>query len=180
MSNIRDAARRLVTRLDLYRATSLGEPIDHLMDWPEWRELREAAEAKPEPLVQIGEVQLNSGQWLDWKLIADDFIRENLEGLVHLIRSKAGPFSHVYGIPRGGSLLEEALFPHASRSLQSTCLVVDDVLTTGGSFKRAKEKLSGTYSHFIGWTVFSRGPCPGWVTSVFQMPEPFWPRNGVA
>lgn len=131
-------------------------------------------------MIELGHVQLNSGLCSDYKLVADDFIKDNLDGLAHLIRKLAGPYSNVYGIPRGGSLLEEALLPHVARSLSTTVLVVDDVLTTGGSFKRAREKLAGTYQHIIGITVFARGPCPYWVRSIFQMPEPFWPREGVA
>jgi orotate phosphoribosyltransferase len=125
-------------------------------------------------LIQLGEFQLNSGLTSDFKLVADQFIADNLAGLVALIRRIVGPFSGVYGVPRGGLALEEALLPHINRSLSSTVLVIDDVLTTGGSMKRAREKLAGSCQHIIGAVVFARGPCPPWVQAVFQLPPSLW------
>ena len=120
-------------------------------------------------LIQLGDVTLNSGLKSDFKLVCDDFIKDNLGGLVTLIKRVCGPFSHVKGIPRGGLLLEEALVPHVSHSLTSTLLIVDDVLTTGGSFRRFREKLSESYTYIIGVAVFARGECPVWVAPLFQL-----------
>ncbi len=128
-------------------------------------------------LIQLGEVDLNSGLRSDYKLVADDFIRDNLLGLVHLIRKLVGPFGSVYGVPRGGLALEEALLQHIDRSLVSTVLIVDDVLTTGGSLKRAREKLAGSHTFIVGAVVFARGPLPTWVKAVFPMPADFWPKG---
>jgi Phosphoribosyl transferase domain len=128
-------------------------------------------------LIQTGDFILNSGLKSDFKLVADDFIRDNLTGLVKLIRRLSGPFGSVYGVPRGGSLLEEALLTLIDRSLTSTVLIVDDVLTTGGSMKRAREKLAGSHTHILGAVVFSRGRCPLWIRPVFQMPGELWLKD---
>lgn len=120
-------------------------------------------------LIQLGDFQLNSGLKSTWKLDCDQFIEDNLDGLVQLIKQVIGPFSHVYGVPRGGSALETKLVAHVSKSLYGTCLVIDDVLTTGGSMRRAREKLAGTYTHILGCVVFARGPCPAWIVPLFQM-----------
>ena len=49
-------------------------------------------------------------------------------------------------------------------------MIVDDVLTTGGSMDEFKEE------HFkdkkvVGWVVFSRNRPPDWVNVLFQMPK---------
>ena len=125
-------------------------------------------------LIHLGHFTLNSLLETDWKLICDQFIRDNIDGLVHLIRRLVGPFSAVYGVPRGGLVLEEALMPHVSRGLSSTVLLLDDVLTTSGSMQRAREKLAGSYQHIIGAVVFARGPLPSWIEAIFPMPSALW------
>ena len=123
------------------------------------------------PLIEIGHFVLNSGKESEFKLIADEFIRDNLDGLVYLIRHAVGPYGAVYGVPRGGCLLANTLEQHSSRELLSTILVVDDVLTTGGSMKRAREYNAGRCEFIIGAVVFARGPCPAWITPLFQLPS---------
>lgn len=130
-----------------------------------------------EKFIQFGEFTLNSGLKSDFKLIADQFILAHKDELARLIRRTCGPFSHVKGIPRGGLVLEEVLMGMADRSLRSTLLIVDDVLTTGGSFRRFRERLSESYDHIMGVAVFARGPCPDWVKSVFQMPWELWMKE---
>jgi orotate phosphoribosyltransferase len=127
-------------------------------------------------LIELGKFVLNSGKESEFKLIADEFIRENLEGLVHLLRKAVGPFGAVHGIPRGGCLLAEALDKHSCVELPQTLLIVDDVLTTGGSMKRAREQKAGEREYIVGAVVFSRGPCPGWITPLFAMPGSLWLR----
>lgn len=125
-------------------------------------------------LIHIGQHVLNSGKKSDFKLFADQFIIDNIEGLVHLIRKASGPYGAVHGIPRGGCLLADALGKHTSFELPQTLLVVDDVLTTGGSMKRAREANAGKFEFVVGAVAFSRGMCPAWITPVFQMPESLW------
>lgn len=131
----------------------------------------------PSNLIQLGKFELNSGLESDFKLVCDRFIEENLDGVVALLKKIAGPFGGVYGVPRGGSRLEEALLPHLARSVSRTCLIVDDVLTTGGSMRRAREKIAGSWDIILGTVVFARGPCPTWVKPIFQLPPDLWIRS---
>ena len=51
-------------------------------------------------------------------------------------------------------------------------MIVDDVLTTGGSmndFMRKRHWRNPT--DYIGWVVFARSQPPDWVTALFQMPS---------
>ena len=129
------------------------------------------------PLIQTGEFTLNSGLKSGFKIVADEFVRDNLAALTTLIRQMAGAYGSVYGVPRGGLALEESLLAHADPA-SSTVLIVDDVLTTGGSMRRAREKLAGTHRHVVGAVVFARGPCPHWVHPLFAMGQAFWLRPG--
>jgi len=128
-----------------------------------------------EPLVQIGNFTLNSGKQSEFKpsaislnsdclpefkLIADGFIRDNLDGLVYLIRKATGPFGAVHGIPRGGCMLAEALAKHIAPELPGTLLICDDVLTTGGSMKRAREANAGKFEFIVGGGGFCEGAVP--------------------
>jgi hypothetical protein len=67
-------------------------------------------------------------------------------------------------------------------------LIVDDVLTTGGSMERLREERRkllppGTMvepgNWIVGAVVFSRGQCPLWVSALFRMPECFWLKSKV-
>jgi hypothetical protein len=74
--------------------------------------------------------------------------------------------------------LAKALEPFAS--LKGPRLIVDDVLTTGGSMERARDKHRGQgpagRPGIIGAVVFARGQCPHWIRCLFQMPECFWTK----
>ena len=51
-------------------------------------------------------------------------------------------------------------------------LIVEDVVTTGGSMERIRaDRLA------VGVCVFARGPCPWWVTPLFQMPASLAPKG---
>lgn len=134
-------------------------------------------------LIQLGNFVLNSSAKSTFKLECDQFIEDNIDGLVALIRQMAGPFSAVSGVPRGGLRLMKALQPFVS--LDGPHLLVDDVLTTGGSMERMRDTIlaiSGVTvverPHFVkGVVVFARGQCPYWISAVFQMPECFWLKS---
>ncbi len=126
-------------------------------------------------LIQLGNIVLHSGATSYFKLVADAFIYDNLDGLVLLICQMVGPFSSVEGVPQGGLRLAEALRPFTGGD--GPHLIVDDVLTTGGSMEIVRgsylaSRPEGTTA--VGAVVFARGQCPPWVKPLLQMPECFW------
>ncbi len=134
-------------------------------------------------LFQLGDFTLNSGAKSKWKLEADALTDEDIQTLAEMIRQLVGPFRSVEGVPRGGIRLAEALAKYTG--LDGAHLIVDDVLTTGGSMDRTRLtynethpeyqlKQYGVYGNVKGAVVFARGQCPSWIKSIFQMPECFW------
>ena len=113
-------------------------------------------------LFQLGNFKSHSGEVLPWKIDCDALTPENWNCLAYMIAEKVGGFGKLEGVPRGGLALVEALKFHRYRS--GPFLIVDDVLTTGRSME---EQRNGRDA--IGAVVFARGPCPSWVTSLFQM-----------
>ncbi len=122
-------------------------------------------------LIQLANFTLSSGSKSSFKLVADQFIEENLEGLVHLIKHLVGPFSSVFGVPRGGLRLAEALKSFAGQD--GLMLLVDDVLTSGRSMERLKQQVFGerVAPPCVGAVIFARGAVPSWIKAVFQLPE---------
>ena len=51
-------------------------------------------------------------------------------------------------------------------------MIVDDVLTTGGSMNYFLDQYfrNREPQPYIGWVVFARTQPPDWVTALFQMP----------
>ena len=127
-------------------------------------------------LFQLGNFILSSGRLSWFKIDCDYLTREDWSALAKMIREDAGSFSRVYGVPRGGMKLAGFLEQYCVPTQSYTCLVVDDVLTTGGSMERMRQEIRGinAESEIIGAVVFARGPCPPWVRPLFQMPERFW------
>lgn len=112
-------------------------------------------------LFQRGTFKLHSGAASDFKIDCDALTDDDIHTLALLV-SKTFNFSRVIGIPRGGLRLAAALAPLHNADSHVT-LIVDDVLTTGGSMERAY--VPGA----IGVVIFARGKCPAWITPIFQM-----------
>ena len=124
-------------------------------------------------LFQLGDFTLNSGVKSKWKLECDALTDDDIETLAEMIRQMVGPFSSVEGVPRGGLRLAAALQPFAT--LHGPHLIVDDVLTTGGSMERRKTELGSTKgTKTVGAVVFARGQCPWWIKPLFQCPLELW------
>lgn len=119
-------------------------------------------------LFQRGDFQLASGASSNFKIECDTLTDEDWATLAMLLAERVPPFRAVYGVPRGGIALSRHLDAYRQRDAKWT-LVVDDVWTTGGSFNRfIADHAEGL---IIGAVVFARGPVPGHVTALFQMPE---------
>jgi hypothetical protein len=132
-------------------------------------------------LFQLGDFTLNSGAKSRWKLECDALTPGDIEALAEMVRQMVGAFSSVEGVPRGGLRLAEALKPFAG--ISGPHLIVDDVLTTGGSMERTRDaywlRKYGPGSAVkvgdpVGTVIFARGQRLPWVSALFQMPECFW------
>lgn len=144
-------------------------------------------------LFQWGEFTLNSGAKSKWKLECDALTEDDWQALAYMAWQVIGPFNSVQGVPRGGLKLAAAMEKYKcidpadgleilAASPRLPHLIVDDVLTTGGSLLRAMNAyLADTKAdklpRVVGCVVFARGPCPSWVRAIFQMPRPLWLGN---
>lgn len=126
-------------------------------------------------LFQSGNFTLSSGLSSKHKIDCDALTDGDIDTLAAMIRCAVGPFSAAVGVPRGGLRLAEALRPFADSECH-TLLIVDDVLSTGGSIKRfaAEHCPDDGCATVIGAVIFARGRCPAWVTPLFQTPECLW------
>ena len=85
-----------------------------------------------------------------------------------------GPFANVIGVPRGGLRLANAIQSRCRIEAFAPTLIVDDVLTTGESMELARRQSEAGI--VFGAVIFSRGPCPYWVTPVFTLYQRRIPR----
>lgn len=113
-------------------------------------------------LFRHSEFKAHSGEILRWKINCDALVPADWRCLARIVTEIVGPFGAVEGVPRGGLWLATALWPWITKG---PLLIVDDVLTTGASMEEQRADRSNT----IGAVIFARGPCPSWVTPVFQM-----------
>lgn len=124
--------------------------------------------------IEFGWFSSHSGFQLPWKVNCDAFGERDWQGLAKLIAWKFA-FREVQGIPKGGTALSRALEKHVDLSTDAEgrrfpILIVDDVLTTGRSFKVARETLDPSEKP-LGVVVFARGECPNWVWPIFRVNE---------
>lgn len=107
----------------------------------------------------------HSGKKLDFKIECDFLTDDDLKVFVYIILKKYN-FSKVVGIPRGGIRLSNMLKQHQN-SESKNILIVDDVLTTGGSMEKMKSKFVN--KNIKGVVIFSRGETPDWIDPIFQL-----------
>jgi len=119
-------------------------------------------------LFQTGQYKLNSGKVSYFKIECDALTDDDIESLAHMISQIVPKFSSVTGVPRGGVKLAESLEKYIDTST-SRVLIVDDVLTTGGSMERMREQFSCNKDNIVGSVIFARGKCPEWIIPLFSM-----------
>lgn len=114
----------------------------------------------------------HSGLDLSWKIEMDVLSDSEWVTIKKMIIELTPPFKEAVGIPTGGSKLGDLLNEHGTGKEEDPICIVDDVLTTGESMEYFLTQYQRNRRPFtaIGWVVFARGQCPGWVTSLFQMP----------
>lgn len=124
-------------------------------------------------LFNTGTFSLASGAQSIFKIDCDALTKKDWEAIAYIVQKEV-TFRSVEGVPKGGLQFAEALLQY-SRPFNGALphLIVDDVLTTGGSMEWVKKNRE---SDSIGVVLFARGPCPDWVTPVFQLT---WPILGV-
>ena len=119
-------------------------------------------------LFQLGDFTLASGQATNWKIECDALTDDDWQALAFLI-SRQHSFGNVIGVPRGGLKLAGYLWRYVSPNARS-CLIVDDVYTTGGSMHKLRDTLPP--DRYFGAVVFARAPIPrkhNWIKPLFQM-----------
>ena len=114
----------------------------------------------------------HSGLDLSWKIECDGVSKKEWKCLTEMIMDyEKRPFQSAIGIPRGGVMLGSYLNQYSTENPDDPILIVDDVLTTGGSMEEFKrERMFRNPTKYIGWVVFARGFPPQWCRALFQMP----------
>lgn len=116
-------------------------------------------------LFNSGQFTLHLGSTSNFKIDCDALTDEDWQTSARVIYEGVGRFRKVIGIPRDRLKPAEALEPYRFPNPENPILIVDDVLTTGNSFKAMKESLR---QGCIGIVVFARGKCLPWITPHFN------------
>ena len=113
----------------------------------------------------------HSGGTLHWKIEMDALKDAEWKCIARMIMEHQKDFFQAaIGIPRGGLKLSSYLNEYATQNSKDPYLLVDDVLTTGGSMEQYKEEHLKE-KDVIGWVVFSRTKPVEWINTLFQMPS---------
>ncbi len=126
-------------------------------------------------MFKCSELKSHAGLTLKWKIICDSLTEEDWDSLAQLVVSRYD-FKLAVGVPQGGLAFASALNKYAkSASVGLPVLIVDDVLTTGGSMEEMKRELAKKYNgnQMLGVVLFSRGQVPVWVRAIFTLSWPF-------
>ena len=116
-----------------------------------------------------GDFTLHSGARSDFKIDCDALSDTDLATLAYLMFTRLPPFGYVHGVPRGGIPLALHLDQYCVGRC-TTLLIVDDVLTTGGSMKKARRQFHPAFFPMpFGAVILARGPCPDWIMPLFQI-----------
>ena len=113
----------------------------------------------------------HSGLELKWKIECDAISEAEWDCFATMIMDyQTEPFSRVIGIPRGGLPLQHALEQYVTKG-DYPWLVVDDVYTTGTSFREFCTTKDTMWAN--KWVVFARKPIPSedGIQALFTMPE---------
>jgi hypothetical protein len=137
--------------------------------WPErlqWK--RSDLRKYQNRLFQFGWFSTHNKLLLPWKFDTDSLCKEDWSDIAKIITWKFA-FRSVYGVPKRGTALAQALNEYATPGYP--VLIVDDVLTTGNSIREARSRLGLDGEPVIGVVVAARGPCPDWVWPILQISE---------
>ena len=113
----------------------------------------------------------HAGIPMEWKIEMDAISDKEWDCLAAMIMDyQKEPFSKVVGIPRGGVKLQNALQKYSEWEPKHPWLVVDDVYTTGTSFREFCTTKETMFAY--KWAVFARKPTDkdSGVRALFTMP----------
>ena len=122
-------------------------------------------------LFTVGDFTSHAGLPLKWKIECDAISPDQWSALATMIMDyQTEPFSKVIGIPRGGLPLQWAMEKYVTKG-DHPWLVVDDVYTTGTSFREFCTTKDTMWAY--KWVVFARKPIPqnDGVDALFTMPQ---------
>lgn len=122
-------------------------------------------------LFRLAAVTLHSGKVSDWKIDCDALDDEDMRCVATLLTRQLPAFGAVEGVPRGGLRLADAIRPFQT---SGPLLIVDDVLTTGGSMEVYRRELMRRGDQLVlGAVIFSRADFMlSWVTALFRVVHP--------
>jgi hypoxanthine phosphoribosyltransferase len=114
----------------------------------------------------------HAGLKLGWKIEMDALYVSDWRCLAKMIlEHEKRPFRKAVGIPRGGKRLGDILNESATGNSNDPVLIVDDVYTTGTSFRDFIEEYYPD-DNIICWTVFARNKIDKrHINALFQMPS---------
>ena len=115
----------------------------------------------------------HAGLPLTWKIECDALTKDDWDGIARMIMDyETRPFGSVEGIPRGGIPLARALQPYAT---EGPPMIVDDVYTTGTSFKEYcnEHYRTKSFDYNPKWVAFARSKPKdrSGIKALFTMPE---------
>lgn len=109
-----------------------------------------------------GRYELASGKVSPFKIDCDHLTHEDWIALCDLALCFLKPFSEVEGVPTGGNYWADLMAHYCQE--KGGLLIVDDVLTTGGSIERQR---AGREAQ--GLVLFARAAPPPWVRALFRL-----------
>lgn len=110
-------------------------------------------------LFQLGNFTGAAGQELLWKAECDALCRDDWQCIAAVAAPLLPKFKDVWGVPKGGLLLADALAKYAVKNnvIGLPPLIVDDVWTTGKSMCEFTERALGLGLYdWNGFVLFSR------------------------
>lgn len=121
-------------------------------------------------LFQTGEFNLHSGQKSTFKIDCDALTDEDIKTVALMLVHRLPAFGFVIGVPQGGLRLAKAMKPFIVEDSNNR-LIVDDVLTTGGSMEKFKKDMYLPIFHPVvfGAVIFARSFTPDWITPLFRL-----------